>query len=107
MRIQSEPLRRSVEATAAILDAQGKLELRPPSMGGRSLSDLLEDGIVNVNVDPKYPQAMGIAGIRRFISRLGNMPWQILINEAPSTSPFLYQRFSRSDRGNLRPPRRR
>src|SRR5262249_17422115 len=58
MRVHSGPMQKMVEATAAIIDAQGLLEKSPPSLGGKSLSELLKDGTVHVTVDPKYPQAV-------------------------------------------------
>ena len=36
---------------------------------------------------------MGIAGILEFVGRLGNATWEILINDAPSSSPFFTSDF--------------
>jgi Protein of unknown function (DUF4238) len=93
MRIHSEPLRRSVEATAAVLDAEGKLSTPPASLGGASFTELVESAALNIDIDPKYPQAMGIAGILEFVSRLGNASWEILINDAPGSSPYFTSDF--------------
>lgn len=88
MRIQSEPLQRSVQATAAILDAAGRLGRAPESLGNKTLTELIEGGMVNVAIDPKYPQALGIADIQTLMTRLGNATWEILLNEDPA-SQFL------------------
>jgi hypothetical protein len=88
MRIQSEPLQRSVEATAAILDAEGNLSTPPASLGGASFTELIENGTLKIDVDPKFPQAIGIAGILEFVGKLGSATWEILINDAPFSSPF-------------------
>lgn len=93
MRIQSEPLRQSVEATAAILDAQGELGRPPAILGGNSLTELIDNGTLRIDIDPKYPQAMGIAGILEFVSRIGNARWEILINDEANSSPFFTSDF--------------
>lgn len=81
MRIHKEPLTSTLEATAAILDRQGKIPKAPPSLGSKTLSELLSGGEVGVTVDPKYPQALGIATIESRQSIWGNSHWDILINE--------------------------
>jgi hypothetical protein len=87
MRVHSGPMQKMVESTAAIIDAQGVLEKSPPSLGGKSLSELLKDGAVRINVDPKYPQAIGISNIIERVSIFGNAEWEILHNADPD-SPF-------------------
>jgi hypothetical protein len=87
MRIHSGPLEGSVYATAAILERQGILENAPPSLGGKSFLELVEDGVIGVKVDPKFPQALGITSIISWLSVFGNSHWEILHNSAPD-SPF-------------------
>jgi len=53
----------------------------PPQLGGESLTDLLESGKVKFEVDPKYPQAVGISNILGRVAAFGNFKWDILINE--------------------------
>lgn len=55
MRIHSAPLRAQVEATAKILDTQGKIPRAPDVLQGKSISELIEDGAAYVDVDGKYP----------------------------------------------------
>ena len=42
---------------------------------------------MKVTVDPKYPQAMGIATIMDHVSVFGNSPWEILHN-SEADNPF-------------------
>jgi hypothetical protein len=87
MRIHSEPLRRSVEAVAALLDRRGDIPKAPESLGGKSLTELLESGEVKIMVDAKYPQAIGISTVLNRISVYGNASWEILLNSSVD-SPF-------------------
>lgn len=87
MRLRTDPLKASVEVTAALLDRSGTLPPSPPSLGGRTLSQLLKDGVVEVEVDPKYPQAIGISGILDTVAMLGNFKWEVLIN-TDGQNPF-------------------
>lgn len=63
MRIHSGPLKSTVETTAAMMDAAGLLPPSPPELAGASLTELLQQGAVQVKIDAKYPQAMGISSI--------------------------------------------
>ena len=92
MRIRSEPLKGSVEETARVLDSKGSLPAPPPQLGGESLTELLRIGKVRVEIDPKYPQAIGIASILSHIVTFGNFKWDILINPFDD-SPFFTSDF--------------
>jgi hypothetical protein len=56
MRIFANPLRKMLETIAEVEDAKGSLPLSPDELGGKSLTQLLADGTVKIEVDPKYPQ---------------------------------------------------
>ncbi|GAB2179862.1 hypothetical protein DLREEDagrD3_00850 [Denitratisoma sp. agr-D3] len=91
MRIQSGPLKGVVEETTRMLDAKGEISAPPPALGATSLADLLGNGKVRVEIDPKYPQAIGIASILQNTNTFGNFAWEILVNETDSlffTSDF-------------------
>jgi len=60
MRIQSQPIKASVEETAKLMDAKGSFPAPPPILAGKSLTELLENGKIQVKIDPKYPQAIGL-----------------------------------------------
>src|SRR4029077_13543429 len=61
MRIFSEPLQKNVETAFAVMDGQGSLpnfpEDFPEELSGKSFSELLADGVVKIEIDPRYPQA--------------------------------------------------
>ena len=92
MRSNSAPLKAVVEATGKRLDAQGEIHPAPDSLGGKSISELIEDGSVQVKIDQKYPQAIGIAQIKGRLSAFGNAQWDVLINEHDE-SPFFTSDF--------------
>ena len=85
MRIHTEPLKATLEATALLLDQQGVFGKAPASLGGKSMTELLADGTVHFAVDEKYPQALGINSIIHHVSVWGNSRWEILHNDDPDT----------------------
>jgi hypothetical protein len=87
MRIHSGPLKVTLASTAAILDAQGAIPKAPASLGEKSMTELLADGTVKFEVDPKYPQAIGVTSVMHHVSGFGNSPWEILQNPE-ADSPF-------------------
>jgi hypothetical protein len=87
MRIHSVSLRNTLEITAELLEKGGHLPPPPSDLGGGSLGELLSSGRVRVEVDPKYPQSIGIQTIIKRLSVWGNSCWDILINE-DKESPF-------------------
>jgi hypothetical protein len=97
MRIQSGPLKSSVETVAAMMEARGLLppppkELKELGLDGESLVELLASGAVEVKVDPKFPQAVGIRSIRRSLAIFGNFRWDVLHNDFED-SPFFTSDF--------------
>lgn len=92
VRVNTKPLQGVLNATAELLDSQGKLPPAPPELGNRSLTQLLQDGDIFFKVDGKYPQSIGIRNIIRTISVWGNSVWDILINDDAST-PFFTSDF--------------
>ncbi len=87
MRIHSEHMKATLESSARALDSAGAFPRPPASLGGASLTELLQEGKLKVNVDPKYPQAIGISNILKMTSVLGNCAWEILRNPI-ADSPF-------------------
>lgn len=92
MRLFSGPLRASVEATAELLDRRGELPPIPPALGATTIKELFERQAVKVDVDPKFPQAIGISQIVGLAILMGNFPWELLKNEHAS-SPFFTSDF--------------
>ena len=87
MRIGSGPLRGAVEATAKFIDQCEALPKAPPELGGKALSELLAEGTVKIDIDGKYPQAIGISNVMGLVGQFGNFDWEILVNEEGG-SPF-------------------
>lgn len=92
MRIHSVIPRLAVESVAAIMDAQGGPPPAPKALGGARLSDLIMNGDVNIEIDPKFPQALGVSNILRVAELMSRFEWEVLHNEG-SGSPFLTSDF--------------
>ena len=92
MRIQSEPMQRTVELSTEMLDGEGRIPTAPPLLDGVSITELLQSGAVKVEIDPKYTQSMGISSITENLSIWGNSHWDIVVNEV-ADSPFFTSDF--------------
>jgi len=92
MRLASGPLRGVVETTNEMMEAEGELPPPPAALAGTGLVDLLRRGTVDIKIDPKYPQAIGINGILKRAALFGNFKWEILRNESRGT-PFFTSDF--------------
>ena len=84
MRIHADQVAANVHATALLLDAQGKFDPPPKSMGVSSLSEALQSGLVAVKIDEKFPQAIGISVITDLTLLLGNFSWELITNTTGS-----------------------
>lgn len=91
MRIHSATLERTLSITSQLLDAQGKLPTPPPSISDSSLTELLTSGRIHFNIDPKYPQSVGVTSILDSIKSFSNLKWEVLIND--TDSPFFTSDF--------------
>jgi len=92
MRIKSGPLKSGVETEVAILEARGLLPPPPKELGAGNLVELLRTGVLRVEIDPKFPQALGISSILQQVATFGNCQWEILINDFDH-SPFFTSDF--------------
>jgi hypothetical protein len=81
MRIYSEPIKSTTETAVAILERQGVLPPSPAQLGDTSFTELLRDGDIEIRIDPKYPQAIGISSILKLVVSFGNFHWDILHND--------------------------
>lgn len=88
MRVHSGPLKATLESSAAILDAQGVIPKSPEALGEKSLTELFADGTAKFEVDPKYPQAIGVTSVVHHVSVFGNSPWEILHNSDANIAFF-------------------
>lgn len=80
MRFSIPHLKAMIEETAFLLDQQKELPEPPPTLEGESITKLLREGKIEIGVDPKYPQAVGIKSIFSLIGSYGNFDWEILHN---------------------------
>ena len=92
MRIFSDPLRAAVDAHTILIDRTGEIPSAPDALGGKSITQLLQDGTVHWEIDPKFPQAFGITSIIGWISVFGNSSWEVLNNYELDT-PFFTSDF--------------
>jgi hypothetical protein len=88
MRINSGPLKRALEAEVRAADAKGVFSKAPESLGEKSVTELLDDGTIELKIDRKFPQAMGIDRIKRHVALYGNSSWEILINKEADINPL-------------------
>jgi hypothetical protein len=92
MRLFSEPIKRVAETIAVMADEHGSLPLPPEEVGGRRLSEILQSGDIEIKVNPKYSQAIGIRTIMQNVAAFGNFKWDILLNHFDQ-SPFFTSDF--------------
>lgn len=81
MRIQGDLLRRNMELQAKAMDAHNLFPPPPPELGLTTISEMIDRGSLIVEVDRKYPQAIGITQIHEFIRVFGNSDWDLLLND--------------------------
>lgn len=89
IRLNSEPIKKAVEGGTKILEAHGKT--LPSLQGKTTITELLNKGDLEIGINPKYPQALGIASILGHVATFGNFKWEILHN------PFVNSPFFTSD----------
>ncbi len=92
MRLNSKPFHHVAEETTRRLDRKGVIGPAPAELGGKTISEMIDDGDITLTVDQKYPQALGISSILEFASVYGNSNWDVLINEFDDT-PFFTSDF--------------
>ncbi len=92
VRIGTPSIGSVVEATAKLLDQKGEIPRAPDGLGGKSLTELLEEGTIRLTVDEKFPQALGIAGVLQRVSGFGNASW-LVVHNPHEDSPFFTSDF--------------
>lgn len=91
MRLHSTMIQAILNTIVNVIDTSGKFP-SIPELRGVSISELVDRGHIRLTVDPKYPQALGIANILMLTSSFGNATWEIILNEDP-VSPFFTSDF--------------
>jgi Protein of unknown function (DUF4238) len=80
MRINTVPILGTLETVTKLAGKKGLFPQPPPELGGKSFAELLGSGDIKFEVDPKYPQAVGISNILQRVATFGNSDWECLIN---------------------------
>jgi hypothetical protein len=91
-RIFTTPLEDMAKNFVADAEKSGALPRLPDELGGYSLTELLRTQKVKLTVDPKYPQAIGIASILEHVAAFGNFNWDVPVNRFDQ-SPFFTSDF--------------
>lgn len=90
-RLGTERLNARLKLEMMMADEMGLLPQLPSdlpaALRGLTVAQLLDQGHLLYETDPKYAQAIGIAGIQRQLVFFGNCQWDILLNEHDDT-PF-------------------
>lgn len=81
MRMNANLVEEHIEAIAKAADAKGVFKPPPGELAGESLTELLDNEGIKVEVNRKVPQAVGIASILSHVASFGNCSWEILIND--------------------------
>ena len=80
MRLAGESIKRNIEEISKNEDRFGRF--KPLEYNGKkhTLTELIEEGSLKINIDEKFPQAIGIKKILETLYRIGNWSWEILMN---------------------------
>jgi hypothetical protein len=80
IRLGSHLIRDSFEDDIKILDKNNVLPKPPHALEAKSISELIENGKIKVQIDDKFTQASGVSELFSQIVNIGNFDWEILIN---------------------------
>lgn len=92
LRVHAGSLENLTTIESELLDRMGMLPKAPPELGGKSLSELIKEGTVKMEIDSNFPKAIGVSNFRSSLLAFGNFRWDILLNDWPN-SPFLTSDF--------------
>ena len=92
IRLGRQSIAALVDTQARLLDERGLINRAPRELGQRSLSQLLDDGAISVNVDGKFAQSVGIAQVLQLTNGFGDSAWEFIRNPF-GDSPFLTSDF--------------
>lgn len=92
MRHQQTPIREMLEMATQAYDRRGLLPRAPPELNSATVSNLIASGEIKIEIDQKYPQALGISSVIELIGSYGNGSWEVLVNEHED-SPFFTSDF--------------
>lgn len=84
----SNALQSAFKKRPVMLDSQGLIPSSPPELGEMNMTEILKKGIAKVDEDPKFPQAIGIASMRKNAAMFGNFKWELLRNDFEDSAYF-------------------
>ena len=91
-RLGTPYLQEVIRDTVTNLEKAGEIPRPPPELGSTSLSEMISSGSVCIDVDQKFPQALGATNLEETAQTYGNSYWEILINRNHQ-SPFFSSDF--------------
>lgn len=80
LRLHAAQLRSEVLSVTDVVEKNEPLISDPELFHGKHVSKLVDEGKVDLWVDPKFPQALGTTRILETISLFGNSRWDIITN---------------------------
>jgi len=89
MRLNSVSMEETLKTAFQRMESGGLFSHLPSPIEGKGLTDLLAEGLIDLKVDPKYPQAIGISSIISLLFTLGNFFWDIMHNPFSADVPFI------------------
>lgn len=92
MRLAVAPLDALLPIELKLMEQNGLLDPVPKELGEKSVTELVNQGILRFDTDARYPQAIGIRGIVEQVTAFGNFHWDILLNDHDDT-PFFTSDF--------------
>jgi hypothetical protein len=81
MRHHQTPVREMLEMATQAYDRRGLLPRAPPELNNATVSELIASGDLKIEIDKKYPQAIGISTVLELVNCFGNGTWEVLVNE--------------------------
>ena len=88
MQKHSNALQSAFERKPVMLDSLGLTPTPPPELGGMNLTEICKKGFAEVDRDPKFPQAIGIASMDKNAAMFGNFRWELLRNDFEDSAYF-------------------
>ena len=89
MRHGAVSFERLARTEIELLDRAHLLDDAPAELGSKTATELLRDGVININTDQKFPQAVGISAIVELARSFATFHWEILLNRHSERAPFL------------------
>lgn len=89
MRLGAAYFERLTHTEIELMDRAGMLDDAPPELGGKSATELIQNGVLVVKTDAKFPQAMSISSILEQTKTFASFHWEILLNRNTERFPFL------------------